>query len=472
MHYPLRPAAALLALAFIPITVQATNGMNLEGYGPIATAMGGAAMAYNNGTAAVMNNPATLAMVPDGTCVNIAGGFLGPSVSSSGKDSSATIFAMPAFGITHKQDKLVTGFAIFAQGGMGTTYSDSSFYGSLHSAMGASLATDNRENRSELGVGRALIPLAWQVNERLNIGGTIDFAWASLDLKMLMDGAHFMDYATSLGGSGRPGTASGSMINSMGGMMGGAPGQISDINWGYFDFSDNKSYTGQAKGTGWGGKFGMSYKLSQELTFGASYHLKTRFSDLKTSKATMTMNVAMNGAGNVSMPVSGRLRVVDFSWPSMFGAGLSYTPNDTWQFVGDYRMIGWKDSMENFKMSFVSTDAAYFTGQDMNLSMKQDWKNQHVLMLGAAYRYNSHLTLRGGVNLANNPVPNSTVNPLFPAIIRNHLTGGFGYMLDKSHSIDLSMTYAPKVSVKAEGYNNITISHSQINGQLMYSLRF
>ena len=37
--------------------------MNMEGYGPIATGMGGASMAYDNGTAAVINNPATLGLM-------------------------------------------------------------------------------------------------------------------------------------------------------------------------------------------------------------------------------------------------------------------------------------------------------------------------------------------------------------------------------------------------------------------------
>lgn len=38
----------------------ATNGMNLAGYGPVSESMGGVSMAYDNGTAAVINNPATL----------------------------------------------------------------------------------------------------------------------------------------------------------------------------------------------------------------------------------------------------------------------------------------------------------------------------------------------------------------------------------------------------------------------------
>ena len=44
-------AAALAALGMaVPGMALATNGMLMEGYGPIATGMGGAAMAYDNGT--------------------------------------------------------------------------------------------------------------------------------------------------------------------------------------------------------------------------------------------------------------------------------------------------------------------------------------------------------------------------------------------------------------------------------------
>src|SRR5512144_526108 len=64
-------------------SVYATNGMNLEGYGPIATGMGGASMAYDNGAAAVMNNPATIGMMPDGNRLDVALGYLGAHVKAS-----------------------------------------------------------------------------------------------------------------------------------------------------------------------------------------------------------------------------------------------------------------------------------------------------------------------------------------------------------------------------------------------------
>jgi long-chain fatty acid transport protein len=39
----------------VPGLAMATNGMLMEGYGPIAAGMGGASMAYDNGTAAMAN---------------------------------------------------------------------------------------------------------------------------------------------------------------------------------------------------------------------------------------------------------------------------------------------------------------------------------------------------------------------------------------------------------------------------------
>jgi long-chain fatty acid transport protein len=68
---------ACMALAGLAGNAFATNGMNVEGYGPIATGMGGASMAYDNGTAAMMNNPATLGLDADGSRLDVARWFPG-----------------------------------------------------------------------------------------------------------------------------------------------------------------------------------------------------------------------------------------------------------------------------------------------------------------------------------------------------------------------------------------------------------
>src|SRR3990172_11900597 len=153
--------AVAVAAAVAAPSVFATNGMNLEGYGPIAAAMGGASMAYDNGTAALMNNPATLALMPEGDRLDLALGYLGPNVSASmpgaSVDSDATAFYMPAVGWAHKSGQLTYGVGMFAQGGMGTEYGASSFMA----------AGSNEKVRSEVGVGRLMVPLAYEVDKNV-----------------------------------------------------------------------------------------------------------------------------------------------------------------------------------------------------------------------------------------------------------------------------------------------------------------
>lgn len=466
--------------------VYATDGMNMEGYGPVAAAMGGASMAYDNGTAALMNNPATLALMADGTRVDLAAGLLGPSVKSNGQNSSATSFIMPAFGIARKKDDFVFGFGIFSQGGMGAEYSNAGTYNGLTSMMSSSsdnVSDPGYTNRSEVGVGRALIPIAWKMNDRFTVGGSLDYVWATLDLQMLIDGQNFGGWA--MPGGNKFGLASGSMVNGLNAQM--SAGRITDVEWGYFNFSDHNDFSGRAKGSGFAGKLGFTYKVSSALSLGASYHGKTSLSDLTTDDAaSMTLRATYDSsaagvllppgtpAGTYNATLTGKIKIKNFQWPEMYGFGFSYTPDDKWQFVGDYRRIGWAAVMKGFQMGFNVSNAASngaFAGSYLDITLNQNWKDQNVLMLGASYKYTPQLSLRGGMNVANNPVPADLTNPLFPATIKNNLTGGFGYAFSSKSSLDFSVTYAPTVKVRS-AISASEISHGQINGQIMYSMFF
>ena len=112
-------ATALAVAALAAGQAWATNGMLMEGYGPIALSMGGAATAYDNGTAAMMNNPATLQLGANGTQADVAVGVLGPNVVAGGQKSGGTSYVMPAVGWVKKNDQYSYGVGLFAQGGDG-----------------------------------------------------------------------------------------------------------------------------------------------------------------------------------------------------------------------------------------------------------------------------------------------------------------------------------------------------------------
>jgi len=181
----------------------------------------------------------------------------------------------------------------------------------------------------------------------------------------------------------------------------------------------------------------------------------------------------MSGKGALNVDgmgaITGKLKVVDFQWPETYGIGLAYQATDKLMLVADYKRINWSKTMKNFHMRFVADDVAMGT---MEAKLYQNWDDQNVYMVGGSYKYSDALTLRAGLNLANNPVPNEYMNPLFPAIIKNHLALGFGYAFSPASSIDFSYTYAPKVSVTNPNMG-IKTTHGQSNNwQFMYSHRF
>jgi long-chain fatty acid transport protein len=480
----LKKIAALLSIAGIASPAFATNGMNMEGYGPVATGMGGASYAYDNGTAGLINNPATLGLMPSGTSrFDIAVGGLHPNVTSKmtglpNADSDGTAYYMPAMGYARKDGRLTYGAGLMAQGGMGTEYGSNSFLSGnpgIPTMMGAMAAPTGLGNRSELGIGRVMFPLAFDVSDNFQLGGTVDYLWGGLDLQMVMSGQMFGQFATP--GATPLGSASGTMVSTLLGVF--APGD--DVNYAQFDFSEGRNgMDQQLKTTGWAGNIGFVWKAAPALSIGGVYHARTNLKDME-GRGFVRMNgniAAFGGAFNAT--VSGKLKVVDFQWPETYGIGAAYQVSDKLLLAADYKRIAWSKVMKNFRMSFTAdavqadptAQAMVGAGAtNMNATLVQNWEDQDVFMFGGSYKATDALTVRAGVNIANNPIPNAYMNPLFPAIIKNHYMGGVGYAVSKASSVDFSFTYAPEVTA-TNGNTGVTSTHSQTNWQLMYSQRF
>ncbi|MDO9143855.1 OmpP1/FadL family transporter [Rhodoferax sp.] len=433
----LTPLCALLAAG----SAHATNGMLMEGYGPISTGMGGASQAIDHGNAGMAQNPATLGMMADGTArLDVAFGILGPDVSSSmaGRptaESGGTSYLMPAFGYTRRNGALTYGLGVFAQGGMGTEYDATSFM-----AGGFNLPA-----RSELGVGNVIFPVAYQVNPNLTVGATLKFMWSSLDMQMA---ASMQDLGAMMtGGSGS--FVAQDMTNPF---AGASAARLS--------FSDDNDFTGAAKSTGFGAALGMTYKVNKDVMVGASYQFKSALDDMETGSSGASI------ATDTGITDFGRMTVIDFQMPSVFAVGASWQASPALLLAADLKYIGWNDAMKSFKMRY---DSSMGRGS-VSFAMPQEWKDQTVLNLGLAWKANEALTLRAGLNLAGNPIPDAYVNPLFPATVKNHVTLGLGYQVSKAGDFNMSLTMAPKVTVTTP--QAVIISHSQTNWQFMYSHRF
>ncbi|NWG88092.1 MAG: outer membrane protein transport protein [Hydrogenophilaceae bacterium] len=390
MYLKCLPAAALAAGIALPGFALATNGMIMEGYGPVATAMGGAAMAYDNGTAAMANNPATMGQMTEGSRLDVALGFIGPNVSAPGSfgDSKADAFYMPAFGYTNKRGSLSYGIGIYAQGGMGTEYASG--------------------DMSQVGVGRVILPLAYNVTDRLSVGGSVDIVWAGMDIVADLDG--------------NPATKE-------------------------IDFKDGSDYTGAAKGYGLAMKLGFTYKVNEQFSLGGVYET----------------------AGNLGSLEDGGWKVKGFDMPPIVAVGAAWRPSDKLLLVADLKDVMWNSSMNTVTILNNGVVVAPFV---------QNWDDQIVVSIGAAYKFTDAVTGRIGYNHADNPIPSQNMNYLWPATVEDHYTFGLGYAFDKASEVNFSLSYVPEVSqtgtgaAPPAGNGGIQVTHSQTNWQLMYSKKF
>lgn len=265
--------------------------------------------------------------------------------------------------------------------------------------------------RSELGVGRVILPLAWQATPELAVGASVDYVWSSLDLKMAASGAQL-----------------GAMVTGAGGNLGAALPALGGAPWARIDFSDGSKFSGAAKATGWSGKLGLVYTASPSLRVGLSHHFQSALKDMRTGASGARLS-AMGGFAD-----NGRITVQDFQMPAQTTVGLAWQVAPSTLVAVDLKHIGWSDVMESFRMRYDSAGM----GGSVGFAMTQRWKDQTVLQFGAAQRLNDTWTLRAGANLASNPVPDAYVNPIFPAIVKNHYTLGAGWAMSPESELNFS----------------------------------
>jgi long-chain fatty acid transport protein len=409
----IRCAFAITITALVVVPVHATNGMNLEAYGAMAGGMGGASFAYDNGNAAMMNNPATLGLRKQSSNFGLGLTALIPDVkttmpSPAGPvtvESDGNLYLMPNLSFIKKSGEFTYGAGLYAQGGMGSEW-------------GASLSGGSGlEQRSEVGFGRLMFPLAYNVNDALTVAAQLEYVWASLDLKM-----------------------------------------INPVTGDYYSFSNNSDFTGEATGSGWAYKLGAHYRLNNEFAIGATYHSRTDIEDLE-------------GSGYLNSPNNpAQYKVVDPQWPETYGVGMAWNTTDKFMLATDIKIIHWSNSLDTFRIKVNGSPAFGLNGSPQN------WDDQTIYMIGGQYTVSSGVALRAGYNYASNPVPDVTLNPLAPAIISSHYTFGVGWKAGGGHNLASSFTYSPEVeqtnpNLFGPGVAG-QVSHSQMTLRVDYDYSF
>lgn len=453
---PLVQGAGCLSLLVLCQTALATDVLRMEGFGPISRGMGGTSMAFDTGTAALVNNPATLTLAPQGSRFSIGMDYVDPHISTKDENTGEVAksqdasknrgpYYAPQLAYTYHDERWAWGVGAFAEGGLGTQYGSSSFLSN-----GSSGAPTGLDNSSRLLVLDMPLGVSFDVNDQLTIGGSIDAMWAGMNLNMLLG-------ANQIGGLIGDGRASGSLIPVLGGLPSLDGAQIS--------FSKNQPLASGAQAWGYGGRLGLLWKVTPTTNIGVAYNFKSHLGDLKGDAQLTAVDTVVG-----QIPLSGKIRVEDFQMPAVFSTGISHAINDRWLVTADISRVFWRDVLKDINVSFVSDQ-----GGDLNLKLPQNYHDQTVFAVGSSYRLGDW-TFRGGYRQGTKVADSSLLFATLPVTPTRHISAGLSYQVTAASAIDVAYTHAYEKTTSNDSLPNTAVpienSHSQDNFVLGYTYSF
>jgi long-chain fatty acid transport protein len=201
---------------------------------------------------------------------------------------------------------------------------------------------------------------------------------------------------------------------------------------------------------GLGANIGVSYQVSDRVTFGARYTTpitveyegEATFEQVETG-LTLPVPIELGGqtlpAGtpldNVLAPQfsgDGSLTTqsveTEITFPMQLVAGVSVQATDKLMLLADYQFTGWS-SFDELPLEF---------GQLEDRARTEDYEDTHGIRVGAEYDLLDPLTVRAGYLFNTAAVPDKSVTPLLPESDRNQFTLGFGWHVTDAVAFNVS----------------------------------
>jgi long-chain fatty acid transport protein len=440
----------------------------------------------------MMTNPAGISFL-DHSMVNVDLSLMFPAVHFKNTindiNGDKNTFPLPAASYVnkYKESNFSWGLGFFTSGGMGADYS---LKHALYRNQDGSYNTQTYH--SKLGSMQGGLTVAYKFSDNFSAGVSAHLVYGMLEFGM----PYSLDPSVMQG-----------VVNPSTGMTFGQMFSAPPPNgFGYNEVTASANMTGLT-GFGFNGKIGLAYKVNDQLSFGLSYTMPTSLT-FKNGKASMDMTAQMNDAFGKAMQGylaqnPGKTQAeaqaavmaqfaglgidlskgvaanydlnVDLKFPQSFGFGTSYVISNSLKIAADLEWINWANAFD--KMTIKLSNGANPNINRMlgntgtfNLDFPMNWKNSVVVKLGGEYSINSDLIVRLGYVYGGNPVPETTIFPIFPAIVENHLTIGASYKVSAPLTINAAFEMALNKSLTASNPSLIANEYNGSTSQLSTSL--
>ncbi|MFW5454741.1 OmpP1/FadL family transporter [Thioalkalivibrio sulfidiphilus] len=236
--------------------------------------------------------------------------------------------------------------------------------------------------------------IAYQLNDRVSIGGGINIQYADATLK------NALPDPTRVGGPS---------VDTDGEFA------LSGDSWDY------------------GFNIGLLVDLSDDTRIGVHY----RQGITHTLEGTATTRLPV-GLGGTSVSQGGE---ADLKLPDMVSVGVSHRFTDRWTGLAQYTWFNWSNFDEI---------AVKLASGDHPDPVRQNYKNSWALALGAEYQLDDRWTLRGGIQYDTTPTQDGFRTTRTPDGDRTWFSAGASYERDSRLGFDLAYTY---IDVAKESLN-------------------
>lgn len=396
MRMTLLPGAAAVATAFFPLLLaapaRATNGYFQHGYGIKAAGMAGAGIALSQDAIAAATNPAGMALL--GNRIDFGLTWFSPRRESQISGSPAPINA------TYDANDVKNFF--IPEFGYNRMLSNAlslgvSVYGNGGMNTDYSTAVP-LFGSSDAGVDLSQLFIAPTLGYRITPDHAVG---VSLNLAYQMFEAHGLENFTAPSGPQR---------------FSAFPADVT--NKGY-----DSSY-------GYGLRVGYVGRLTPDFSLGLTYQSKTKMTEFDKYRGLF----AEEGG---------------FDIPASYGIGIAFSPMAGLTVAADVVRIEYSQikSVNSpllpnlFQAPLGTSDGAGFGWQDVT-----------AYKLGVQYALSPQLTVRGGYNYGEQPIPASETlfNILAPGVVEDHWTLGATWTLASKSQLSFSFMYAPSVTVTGD----------------------
>ncbi len=369
---------ALIVFASISLSA---NGLNLNGVGSKAIAMGGAFIGQADDYSAIFWNPAGLTQMKNAgislfiTDLIPSGTYTFPRYGIDAKTKSA-MYPSGAIGYFKPiNDKLVIGIAAYVPSGTGAKWDGEEL---KLLAKGAVYKWE-----SFMAVVSVSPVIAYKVSDTFSLGATLNLDYGMMKIK-------------------RPGVG---------------------------------QYTEDISGFAFGATIGALIKPVDRLGIGLTLRTPTK---VKFSGDAEMASASAYGLSTTSDAER------EATWPLWFGLGISFKATDKLTLNADAQYTNWK-KIDTIGITYddavwQSMKSHALLGAAFNNDFVLNWKNATQLRFGAEYAVSEKLALRAGYYYDPSPSPAETLNILLPEVTYNVITAGLGYKAEKL-TIDFCLEY-------------------------------